>query len=128
VGRAWFGMTVCTRRQRTACVTMVLWPRGRGAGPFCLLEHISGVVERLLDLLGEREWGALAMLSRPIGEAIAGLIRSNCRSAVPTRLVVKCRRVSTLRRLQRWASRRELTVGHYWRVLQQVSGRCCRVR
>lgn len=117
----WRGMPVCTRRQRTAYVTATLWPQGRGASPFGLLEHLGVVVERLLGLLGEREWGALAMLSRPVGETIAGLIESNCRSTVRTCLSVKCRRVSTLRRLQHWALRRGVTAGSYWRLMQQVS-------
>ena len=119
-------MPVCTRRQRTARVVLDMWPRGRGAGPFCVVVHLDGFVEHLLCIMSEREWGALAVVSRCVRDGISNLIRLQgtpawSHGAARTEaLQIKCRRVAMLRRLQRFASRRGLAFRDYWGLMLQV--------
>jgi hypothetical protein len=121
-----FGMPVCTRNMRTARGTSSLWLCDGGAGPFQLVAHLGGVVEQLLHFLSEREWGALAVVSPCVGGVISNLIHLQgtpawSHGAVRTdAMQIKCRRVATLRRLQRFASRRGLAFRDYWGLMRQV--------
>jgi hypothetical protein len=119
-------MPVCTRGRRTARMTSELWSRGRGTGPFCLVAHLDAFIEPLLCVLSEREWGALAVVSRCVRDVISNLIRLQgtpawSHGAMRTgTMQVRCQRVVILRRLQRFASRRCLAFREYWGLLLQV--------